>query len=334
MKKSFTALFALSTIILSGCSTAATSNSENASYVYITHTITNAEGKIESVTEQFKENPKVVATFSLGALDMFDTIGLDQLGIKELGLAKSNMPASLKKYESNSYFNVGTLFEPDMTALTLLKPDLIILDGRTTGKYSELKTKFPNVNVLDASITNYSLEKHKVNADNFAKIFSKASTNFTSNMTRIETRMNALKAKTGSHDALFVMHNQGNLSVFGQGSRYGTIFNDFGYGNADQQIGVAADLAHGSVVTNEYFSSLGDKIEVVFLLDRNKIIDSPESNGLDAFKTRDLIKELKVVKENHVYELNAEAWYTVSGGFNSVNTMIDDAERYINDLNK
>ncbi len=84
-------------------------------------------------------SPAKVLIFDLGTLD-----NLDRLGIKVSGVPSGiSFPEYLKKYQSDDYAKIGTLFEPDYEAVNAAEPDLIIVAGRSAAKYGELSKLLP-----------------------------------------------------------------------------------------------------------------------------------------------------------------------------------------------
>ncbi|MDH1265842.1 siderophore ABC transporter substrate-binding protein [Pseudomonas sp. GD03944] len=89
------------------------------------------------------EAPKRVAVFDLGVLDTLDALGVSAAGVPQMA-----GPAYLKaKYEGRGAANIGTLFEPDYAALQALKPDLIIIGGRSSAAYDQLSEVAPTIDL-------------------------------------------------------------------------------------------------------------------------------------------------------------------------------------------
>ncbi|MGE8359463.1 siderophore ABC transporter substrate-binding protein [Pseudomonas sp.] len=90
-----------------------------------------------------EQAPTRVAVFDLGVLDT-----LDALGVSAAGAPQMAGPAYLKaKYEGRDAANIGTLFEPDYAALEALKPDLIIIGGRSSAAYDKLSEVAPTIDL-------------------------------------------------------------------------------------------------------------------------------------------------------------------------------------------
>src|SRR5699024_2055404 len=93
----------------------------------------------ETIVEKNHGN---VVVFNYGALDT-----LDALSVEVAGVAKSSLPPYLSKYEDNSYANIGSLKEPDFEKIHEMDPGLIIISGRQSDAYEDLKEIAPTLYV-------------------------------------------------------------------------------------------------------------------------------------------------------------------------------------------
>lgn len=321
-------IFSLTIIFLSlsACTPMENQEFEKVSITHmVTKTIDAETTQRMSVTEEFKVNPKIVAVFALEVVDIFDYVGLEEAGIELLGLPKQNLPSFLSKYSSETYPNVGTLFEVNKDALDLLIPDLIIIGGRSATLYDSLKKDYPYADILDVSNSNpYSLDNQKKVFENLGKIFPNIKDSLNNKMDEFETNINELKIKASGKDALFLLVNGTALSVFGAGSRYGTLYEDFGFDPSDPSIGVTA--AHGNTVTVEYVSQVNPTY--IFLMDRG--VATGASGSTDQVLNNQLIKETTAGINGNIYLLTPEVWYILPGGITSTEVMISDITAALN----
>lgn len=315
--------FTLTALLISGCGQIEnpTTSAEERATVSITHTVTIDAVK-QIITEDFLTNPKRVATYNFGVLDMMDTIGIELFGITNLGLAKASVPLSLEEYSAGKYENIGTLFEPDFTALDFFDPELIILDGRSATLYSTFKTRYPDADVLDATLTTYNVVTQEAVADNIARLFPAVSTQIEEAMSAIKTDIAAIKAVAENHEALFVLSNGDALTAYGDTGRYNSLHTDFGFIPAVE--GIVTEAQHGTSINKEYLTTHDP--EIIFIMDRAAAIG--ETSGFQSFLNDPLIKTLTSYKTNHIYPLSAQAWYTVTGGFTSTRQMIVDIDQF------
>ena len=99
--------------------------------------ITHAKG-----TTQVPTAPQRVVVFDIASLDTMHTLGLPVVGVP-----KAQFPDYLKGYAGARYTVAGSLFEPDYDALSRIQPDLIIVGGRSAGKYELLSKIAPTVDL-------------------------------------------------------------------------------------------------------------------------------------------------------------------------------------------
>lgn len=275
-------------------------------------------------TSSVRINPKVVVTFALEIADIFKVVGLEHTGITYFGLPKANLPQSISEFESNIYPNTGTLFEPNYDTLDLMMPDLIIIGGRSANLYETLKTLYPNTDVIDVSNTTFSFEKQREVIETLQLILPKISDKLAIEQTNIDTKLLALQAKLTGQNALFLQVNGDQISVFGLGSRYGVIYNEFKFTPSDPNLQTLE--THGNVVSFEYVSEVNPQI--IFLMDRSAAVGS--SGALDQIMTNALVKNTTAGRQNDMYVLDPMSWYILPGGIQSTLQMIADIEQLYN----
>lgn len=100
-----------------------------------TVTVHHAQGSTEVVRA-----PQRVVVLDLTALDAMHALGLPVAGVP-----KAQLPDYLGSYAAPRYTVAGSLFEPDYDALSRLRPDLIIVGGRSSAKYALLSKLAPTV---------------------------------------------------------------------------------------------------------------------------------------------------------------------------------------------
>ncbi len=269
-------------------------------------------------TDSFRVNPKVVVTFALEIADIFKVLGLEQAGITYFGLPKSNLPLSLEMYQSNNYPNTGTLFEPNYDTLDLMDPDLIIIGGRSSSLYETLKQRYPHADILDTSNSTFSFTVQQQVFDNISLIFTGIKDDLLSYRNQFMTDLNTLKSKLNGEDALFLLVNGDNISVFGSGSRYGVIYDEVGFIPSDPDQSTLE--AHGNVVSFEYISSVNPSI--IFLMDRGQAVGS--SGTIDLVMNNQLVKNTNAGKNGDIFVLDAASWYILPGGIESTIQMFED----------
>ncbi|MDY0210723.1 MAG: ABC transporter substrate-binding protein [Acholeplasma sp.] len=278
---------------------------------------------VETVNEVIPTNPKKVAIFDFGVLDIFDFIGLEALAIEQIAIVKSNLPGYLSKYNTDAVTNAGTLFEPSFDTLDLFNPDLVIISSRSSWSYNTLKTELGGVAVLNVTIDNQNyLDSLKTNLEHLKLIFNNNEV-FDTMYETLESKTNIIKEQAigSGFKSLILMTNGDDISGYGIGSRFGFIHNELSFSAADEHFGNADANTHGDTVSFEYVQNLNP--DVIFVVDRAQAIGGEPSIGV---LDNALIDSTNAAKNNRIILLDSVSWYIVSGGYQSTLKMIEDTQ--------
>ena len=257
-----------------------------------------------------EKNPERVVVFDIPTLDTMEVLGIDNV----VGVPTSTYPENLSKYESDEYAKVGTVKEVDLEAIKSADPDLIIIGGRQADYYDQLSEIAPTISVSKEN-TDY-VGSVTENINTIAELFEvedKAS----EELAKVKERLNEVKELVNGKEALTVMVNEGNSSVYSENSRYALLYQGLGFKTADETI---EDSTHGQTVTFEYLAEQNPEYLVV--LDRGAATggESTAETVLD----NDIVKSTDAYKNGKIIYLDAYTWYINDGGLNSINIMIDD----------
>lgn len=266
-----------------------------------------------------KTNPENVVVLHFGVLDTYDDLGL-QSYVK--GIALSNTPGYLSSFAGqDGLVDVGTIKEANIEKVNAVEPDLIIIGGRMAANYDELSKVAPTVN-LDIDMENY-WESFKNNQRVIGKLYNKEE-QVEKELEDIEARVAAIKSKADASGkkALIVLTNEGRMSAYGKGSRFGIIHDVFGVQPADDNIEVST---HGQSVSNEFIKEVNP--DILFVIDRGAAIKR-ETASLAQF-ANPLIQQTNAYKNDKVIFLNPEIWYLSGGGLKSIKMMVDEIEKAI-----
>ena len=271
--------------------------------------ITDANGE----KAELKKNPKRVVVFDYGVADILKNLGVDAV----VGLPKNGkMPEILSNYSDDKYTNVGSLKETDFEAVESLNPDLIIIGGRQAEDIDSFKEIAPTVN-LAVDGQDY-MNSFKTVVTDLGNLFDKQN-EAKKAIDEIEAKI-AKVNKTVTEKGLtasVVMANEGNISAFSAKSRYGLIYNGLGFAEVDKNID---DSTHGQQVSFEYF--LENKADYVFVVDRGAITGKGDSAS--KLFDNEVMNKTEVAKNGNIVYLNSVIWYTMTGGIESTNQMIDE----------
>lgn len=271
--------------------------------------VTDANGE----KAELKKNPKRVVVFDYGVADILKNLGVDAV----VGLPKNGkMPEILSNYSDDKYTNVGSLKETDFEAVESLNPDLIIIGGRQAEDIDSFKEIAPTVN-LAVDGQDY-MNSFKTVVTDLGNLFDKQD-EAKKAIDEIEAKI-AKVNKTVTEKGLtasVVMANEGSISVFSAKSRYGLIYNGLGFTEADKNID---DSTHGQQVSFEYF--LENKSDYVFVVDRGAVTGKGEAAS--KLFDNEVMNKTEVAKNGNIVYLNSVIWYTMTGGIESTNQMIDE----------
>ena len=271
--------------------------------------VTDANGE----KAELKKNPKRVVVFDYGVADILKNLGVDAV----VGLPKNGkMPEILSNYSDDKYTNVGSLKETDFEAVESLNPDLIIIGGRQAEDIDSFKEIAPTVN-LAVDGQDY-MNSFKTVVTDLGNLFDKQN-EAKKAIDEIEAKI-AKVNKTVTEKGLtasVVMANEGSISTFSAKSRYGLIYNGLGFAEVDKNID---DSTHGQQVSFEYF--LENKSDYVFVVDRGAVTGKGEAAS--KLFDNEVMNKTEVAKNGNIVYLNSVIWYTMTGGIESTNQMIDE----------
>lgn len=274
----------------------------------------SADGEKIKITHKLGEtevtkNPSRVIVFDYGIADALNT-----LDVEIIGLPKSNLPSLLSKYEDGKYENVGSLKEPDMEKVYELKPDLIIMSGRLESYYEELNKIAPTI-YLGVDNTDY-LGSFKKNMETLGQIFDKEK-EVKIQVAKVEEAIGKVNEKAEGVNALIALANDNAFSVYGEGSRFGIIHKEFGIEAVDKTI---ESSTHGQKASFEYI--LDKNPDYLFVIDRAAVTGG-NTSAKEMFDN-EIIKKTDAYKNGNIVYLDADVWYTISGGIESTQKMVDE----------
>ncbi|ALS02186.1 iron ABC transporter substrate-binding protein [Enterococcus silesiacus] len=318
MKKKFLALATVSMIALltlGACgnngnkATGGSASKESSSDAATTITVNDSNGSVE-----VPKNPKKVVVFDNGSLDTMDVLGV---GDTVVGAPTKNLPKYLDSYKKVE--SAGGIKEPDLEKINQLKPDMIIISGRQQDFQDKLSKIAPTIYLsVDAKDTWNSTKK---NIETLAEIFDKKDEAKTK-IADLEKEIADVKEKAQASDdkALVVLVNEGQLSAYGTGSRFGIVHDTFGFKQADDAIEAST---HGQSVSYEYV--LEKNPDILFVVDRTKAIGGDDTN--DNVESNELVKQTNAGKNGKVISLQPDVWYLSGGGLESTHLMIEDVQK-------
>lgn len=260
------------------------------------------------------KNPKKIAVFDLGILDTLHTLEVDV----EMALPIDNIPTYLSEYKDIAT-NAGGIKEPNIEELFNFEPEIIFISGRQADFYDELNKIAPTVYV-DLNAETY-MQDFTYSVSYLSEIFDKNGDEY---IQKINEKIEEVKSKTSATEekALFIMVNNGKMSTYGKGSRFGLVFDVLGVKPADENIEVST---HGKEVSYEYIAEINP--DIIFLIDRNSVVGGEANSDV---LNNDIVNQTNAAKMDKIVPLNSELWYLVGGGLSSVYKMIEEIDAVFN----
>ncbi|WP_079475527.1 siderophore ABC transporter substrate-binding protein [Marinococcus halophilus] len=264
------------------------------------------------------ENPENVVVFNY---EMLET--LDELNVGVNGVAQESLPSYLDDYGSDDYENIGSLKEPDFEAINAMEPDVIIISGRQSDAYEELSEIAPTV--YTAVDTENYMESFDSNMEMIGEIFQKEE-EVQEKVDKLHARIDDLNETTEDvGPSLVTLVNDGSLSVYGEGSRFGLIHDVFGVPAADENIEAST---HGQSASFEYLAE--EDPEHLFVVDRSAVVSQGgEEQTAAETLDNDIVNETQAAQNDNIHYLDPEYWYLSGGGLQSMDEMITEIEEAV-----
>ena len=259
-------------------------------------------------------NPEKVVIFDLGILDMYS-----KLDLNVFGLPKSNLSNNLSMYNDDKYKNVGTLFEPDFEALAKYAPDLIIISGRAASNYDELKKLAPTISLnmdnsdFSGSLLN-RLDTLKALYPNKEDQIEVEKENILSKIEEVSTLAKSVDKKT-----MFILTNGDSISLYGPGSRFGMVFDDFNFLTFDTI--EYNESTHGQQISFEFI--LDNNPDIILVMDRVVVVNSDDTLASDLLDN-EIVNLTKAALNDEIYYVDPFVWYLEMGGISSFNVMVEE----------
>ncbi|MRH42109.1 ABC transporter substrate-binding protein [Aquibacillus halophilus] len=262
-------------------------------------------------------NPEKVVVFDYGTLD-----SLDKLGVEITAIPQDSLPSYLEKYEDAKYENAGGIKEPDFEKLAGIDPDLIIISGRQSEVYEDLNELAPTI-YMGVDTSRY-MDSFTENVELLGQIFGKEA-EVEAELTAINDEITALneKAIAKSENGLIILTNDGSVSAYGPGSRFGLIHDVFGFAPVDDTLEVST---HGQNVSFEYIAEKDP--QNLFVVDRNKVVGG--ENSAEKTLENELVQKTQAYQNENIIYLSPDYWYLSGGGLISVAGMINEISENIN----
>ncbi|RWR31238.1 iron ABC transporter substrate-binding protein [Sinirhodobacter populi] len=273
--------------------------------------------------------PQRIAVFDLPTLDTVNALGKSGLvvAVPKPADRPANFPAHLSVYAEDRFAPAGTVFEPDAEALKALGPDLIVVGGRSRGKYDEMGAIAPTIdmsggegdlvaNVVRSTETLGRLLGAQEAAETRIAAFT---------ATVAEVRDLGRDAGTG-----LVLFGAGQgVSAQPPGSRFGAVYDLVGITpvmepaapDAGPRPEAGTPEAEAARVRQQevLVAALAAEPDWIFVIDRNAAVGNAEGEPLaDRLAKDERVTATKAWQADRVIHLDARTWYLMGGGIDAI----------------
>lgn len=275
-----------------------------------------------------EQAPKRVAVFDLGVLDT-----LDALQVQAAGVPQMVGPAYLKTaYQGRDAVNVGTLFEPDYAALKALKPDLIIIGGRSASAYDELSELAPTIDLSIAP--DKFLAGAQSNLQLLGTIFGKQQL-AASLDADLQKELAAVHAKSAGLSALTLFTINDALMLHAPGERFGMLYEVFGLRSVAEAVDPASVPQGRPAPDSPEAKQMRERQKVrldaalkaqpqwLVVLDRGAATGG-EGRGAETLANHAEIAAGSAHTQGNVFYLEPATWYIATGGYQGLMNSLKD----------
>ncbi len=278
----------------------------------ITATQTEESGTIAFKDITFDAKPEKLVVFDFGFLDTLAALEVEGI----VGIPKgSSLPAHLEAFAADEYASVGNLKTPLFEDIAALSPDVIFISSRQSVFYEELSEIAPVVYVGTAQDDYWNTFLASV--DIAATLFDKRA-EADAYLAKFDAALSEINTLAGSFDHILVtMYNEGNLSGFSTNSRFGYIYDVYGFTPVTDNI-EASD--HGSNFGFE--AVLQFNPQVLLVVDRTAATGG--QSNIQADIENEIIKRTIAYQNNNIVYLDGPLWYLSGGGLQSELAKIEE----------
>jgi len=316
---------------------------------FVTVTYSDAAGVSQEVT--VPQNPTTVAIFEWSVLDILYTIGWENTGIKTLVIPDTaTLPDEVAWFgEQDFVIRGGTLHYVNWDILDLVQPELVVLGMRSFAHNAAGETTSPEVRAelrahageaypdtafvrLTQNAQHSNLVgdmKHNIYV--LQQIFPNIADDLQAHLDDSLARLAYVgqRVRTSETTALFVMVWADRMSFFLPNSRFHMIYDEFGFTSPVDELPQWGDQ-HGFDARAEFILSANP--DVLLVLDRTDMASPTGGVGVANFMADSIIQSTAAAQNGHIYVLQGNPWYTVTGGLSALDTKITNIMEFINTL--
>jgi len=245
--------------------------------------------------------PASVAVFDVAAADTLAALGVTPTGLPE--------KLYVKYLDPKGTVPIGTLFEPDLEALSTLAPDLIVVGARSAAQFDAVAQVAPTI---DMSIAADVVGDARARLAAYGRLFGKEA-KAAELAAALEDRITKVQAAAkGKGDALIVLTNGPKISAYGRGSRFGWLHDTVGLPEAYPAL---KPEVHGDAISFEFIAEVDP--DWLIVVDRGAATGAEGPSAAETLNNP-LVAGTKAAKAGHVVMLNAADLYVAGGGYQAL----------------
>lgn len=278
----------------------------------LTSTALAAEVRIDTAqgAVSLPEAPAKVAVLDLGAADTMMALGVTPRAVPDKLYIDHLQPLA------HGAAPVGTLQEPNLEKLAEVGPDLIVVANRSAVKRDAVAQVAP---AIDMTVDGARLiDDARARLSAFATLFGKQAEG-EALLATLDGKLAAVRAAGKDKGrALVVLTNGPKMSAYGEGSRFGWLYDVTGL----PQVGVALDASanHGDAISHEFIAQANP--DWLFVLDRGAAIGADEPSA-QATLDNELVRRTNAWRNGNVVYLPADNVYLAPGGYTALSETLD-----------
>lgn len=276
-------------------------------------------------TVQLKQQPQNIAVYDLSVLDTLNALNISVNIVPQI-----NYQGQLANYNTDQFIKAGTLFEPDVTKLTALKPDLIFIGGRSAKKLASLEPIAPTV-LLSPDTQHYMADLTQ-RTKSLAKAFDREQI-ATQKLNEIAELQAALKAKTQGKSAMMFFAVSDHFMPQAENDRFGYIYELTGFksilpltekSDAPKPEAGSVEALNLAKQNNEKLkTALQQHPDYLIVLDRGAV-NTQKYAAKDMILKHELLSKSAAVKNQKVIFVDADSWYLTGAGLDNTIAMLKE----------
>ncbi len=270
--------------------------------------IDTAKGPVE-----IAQRPERIAVFDIAAIDTLDGLGVEIAGVPD------TLYIDALRHVGDDAETVGTLFEPDLEALSALAPDLVIVGGRSSTQLDSVSRVAPAVDMT--LFGDDLIAEARARVTTYGELFGKQD-EAAGLLAELDGALaSAREAVVGRGKALILMTSGTKVTAYGVASRFGWLHGELDLPPAVEAIEVAN---HGEAISFEFVREVNP--DWLIVLDRAAAIGSGEQNAR-ATLDNELVAATNAWQKDQVVYLPAADFYIAAGGVASTIRVLDAITR-------